>query len=43
MHQFEKTKGVVTIVTYSLPSLEEVKEILAKRTDGVTIIANSKF
>lgn len=43
MNQFEKTKGVVTIVTYSLPSIEEIKEILTKRTEGVTIIANSRF
>ena len=43
MNQFEKTKGVATIVTYSLPSLNEIEEILDKRTIGVTIIANSKF
>ncbi len=43
MNQFGRTKGVVTIVTYSLPSMEEIDEILTRRTEGVTIIANSKF
>lgn len=43
LSQIKRVKGEIFICTYSLPDLKYIKQILDKRSTGITILANSKF
>lgn len=43
LSQIGRSDKPITICTYSLPSLEYMKNILGKRTGGITLIAHRKF
>ena len=43
LSQIAKVKGKIIIVTYSLPSLEDIKNILTKQPENVALVYHEKF
>lgn len=43
LSQIARQKGMLRIITYSLPRIDDVQEVLGKRPHNIQIIAHSKF